>query len=128
MRNVDKHRIYNNKMPDLPAGYERFATYNLQQAAALLGVCDKTLKKLAESGAIQRRRVGRRWILPTARCANGSTPTTERKTLDKRLISVYTGGRNLRRRNRLRRGLRYGEFAGKKTQEWEKRLYRPVYA
>ena len=57
-----------------------------------------------------------------------STPTTERKTLDKRLISVYTGGRNLRRRNRLRRGLRYGEFAGKKTQEWEKRLYRPVYA
>ena len=62
MRNIDKHRLYDNKIPELHAGCERFETYNLQQAAALLGVCDKTLKKLAESGEIQHRRVGRRWI------------------------------------------------------------------
>lgn len=62
MRNIDKYKLYPGKMSVLPEGWEIFKTYNLRQAAAMLGVCDKTLKKLAESGQIQCRRVGRRWI------------------------------------------------------------------
>lgn len=62
MRNIDKHKLYNNKIMVLPEGWEVFRIYNLRQAAAMLGVCDKTLKKLAESGQIQCRRVGKRWI------------------------------------------------------------------
>jgi hypothetical protein len=61
------------------------------------------------------------------RLADVSTPTTERKTLDKRLISVYTGGRNLSATAFfMEREVVYGEFAGKKTQEWEKRLPYPI--
>ena len=57
------------------------------------------------------------------------TPTTERKTLDNRLISVYTGGCNLSATAFfMEREVVYGEFAGKKTQKWKKRVYRPVYA
>ncbi len=62
MRNIDKYKLYSGKMSVLPEGWEIFKIYNLQQAAAMLGVCDKTLKKLAESGQIQHRRVGKRWI------------------------------------------------------------------
>ncbi|MBR2005474.1 MAG: helix-turn-helix domain-containing protein [Thermoguttaceae bacterium] len=49
-------------MTPLPEGWFVDAIYNLQQAAEKLGVCDKTLKKLAESGEIQHKRAGRRWI------------------------------------------------------------------
>lgn len=62
MRNIDKYKLNKSTIAALPEGWECFATYNLQQAAEKLGVCDKTLKKLAESGQIQHRRVGRRWI------------------------------------------------------------------
>jgi excisionase family DNA binding protein len=62
MRNIDKNKLNPSKMQVLPEGWEIFKTYNLQQAAAMLGVSDKTLKKLAENGEIQHRRVGRRWI------------------------------------------------------------------
>lgn len=60
MRNIDKYRLYSGKTTLLPEGWEIFRIYNLRQAEALLGVCDKTLKKLVESGEIQHRRVGRR--------------------------------------------------------------------
>lgn len=46
----------------LPEGWEIIKVYNLSEAAKFLGVCDKTLRKLAESGAIPYRRVGRRWL------------------------------------------------------------------
>ena len=46
MRNIDRHKLYPSKMQVLPEGFEIFKTYNLQQAAAMLGIFAARSKNL----------------------------------------------------------------------------------